>query len=551
MSRSWWRENEHYVVLIGKLGHGKTMLLNKLCGTRFTSVMCAESCTRQNQFGQTLRHGITVIDTPGFGSSDDTGSHIQAQRSAIEGIRNSGIYLVVKYSASSDMAECLNHLMDFVGVDDVRIIVTHADCADRSQGFDEQEIVSDLSKRLDVDGKHICLVGKDTDASTIEEFVYQTLHTPRQFKMDSEQLAYASSLTVGARQFNSDIERAGIKLDVVETVLKHLFAAARETRSRRANVQLALEATLVASANVVGATRDQIAKQSNDLTPEQRRIVEDKIGKDLILRWQRLRESVVRLNLHSWDPATKKRKQASFQNGNQKAMLTCTIVPGVSNSAWIVQFRWKGSIVALGDFLALDIAPEWASGGSAKPKSQRVGPVNDQGNKSRKEKHGGGSGSPSTARAQPSPKKEQHGARAHRLSYSRSRPYNSLGAGGPTQTAVSVFDRSSREGDFEVLSELEDVDLEAQHGRSHPKASREIAGTEPSARQLEIETVTPRRTVCGPGNSLRATSRQPTPPSPEARRDKNRKWFRWCCTLSLCLMAAVGIVGRLRSSEGR
>jgi predicted GTPase len=149
------------IILLGKLGHGKTHLLNKLCGESFKSARCAESYTRQNQRETTLRYGITIIDTPGFDSSDDTDLHIRERRSAIDGADLWNIHHFLKYSFSSDMAENVNHLMDFAAVDDACIIVTHVDtCPDLSSGFDTGIIIEDLSSLLDVRAKRILLSRK-------------------------------------------------------------------------------------------------------------------------------------------------------------------------------------------------------------------------------------------------------------------------------------------------------------------------------------------------------------------------------------------------------
>jgi GTP-binding protein EngB required for normal cell division len=265
------------VVFLGKLGHGKTHLLNKLCGTSFTSIMCAESCTRQNQVASTLRYGIKIIDTPGFGSSDDTDTHIREQRAAIEGERISGIYTVVKYSSPSEMAANLNHLMNFAGVDDVRVIVTHVDIgADQNDKFDGKAVIAEISSQQDIEETHIFLSGKATTGSEIEEFLWSTLHKPRKFKLETEQVAYASSLTVGARQFNTDVQQAVRKLEQAEEVVKKLSISLGGQGTRRVNVELAIEAIHTAATNATNKTRQDILKRATELTPEQRRAVEEK-----------------------------------------------------------------------------------------------------------------------------------------------------------------------------------------------------------------------------------------------------------------------------------
>lgn len=127
------------VALVGKVGHGKTMLLNKLTGKRFPSNMGARSCTRTLQFGYTPKNEILVVDTPGFYASEDIAAHIAAQKLALENRELSGIFVVVKYARADEMAETTTNLMGFFGSDDLRIIVTHDDVARVEQGYNPSE----------------------------------------------------------------------------------------------------------------------------------------------------------------------------------------------------------------------------------------------------------------------------------------------------------------------------------------------------------------------------------------------------------------------------
>jgi GTP-binding protein EngB required for normal cell division len=347
------------VVFLGKLGHGKTHLLNKLCGESFKSVMCAESCTRQNQRGSTLQHGITIIDTPGFGSSDDTGSHIREQRSAIEDTRISGIYAIVKYGSTSDMAANLYPLMDFASVEDVRIIVTHVDtCPDQSDGFDRSAVVEDLSRLLDIEANHIFFSRKETAGREIEEFLRSTLHKPRRFTMETEQVAYASSLTVGARQFNVDVEQAASKLDHAELVLKNLIQCLQNQAQRSDNVALAIEATNAAAKHMVKSTRSGILSRANELVPEQRRAVEEKIDQTLVVRLEAIRKPTIfpGLQVQALERPRKKQRQGSGREISPHA-LTASFVTEPSSSGWRLRYHWKGAEIDLTEFLALDLAP--------------------------------------------------------------------------------------------------------------------------------------------------------------------------------------------------
>eukprot|EP00957_Ditylum_brightwellii_P131800 10051174-Ditylum_brightwellii.AAC.1 len=138
------------IALVGKLGHGKTHLLNKLCGKHFPSHMGAKSCTRTLQFGCTKQHKMCVIDTPGFCASDDVAAHIAAQKAALEGVPLSGIYVVVKYARADEIASMVNKVMDFVGDDDLRIIITHADTVCDQEGYCVNDMKKSISDLLDI-----------------------------------------------------------------------------------------------------------------------------------------------------------------------------------------------------------------------------------------------------------------------------------------------------------------------------------------------------------------------------------------------------------------
>ena len=170
------------VALVGKLGHGKTLLLNKVAGTSFLSNMGARSCTRTLQFGYSRQNRITVVDTPGFCASDDVAAHIAAQKLALEGTALSGIYHVVKYGRSDEIAELLSKTMNFIGSDDIRIIITYGDTVRDQEGYNPNALKADLSSMLDVPVNHIVIVGRDTMGQTVENFIASTLHEPREFQ---------------------------------------------------------------------------------------------------------------------------------------------------------------------------------------------------------------------------------------------------------------------------------------------------------------------------------------------------------------------------------
>lgn len=267
------------VALVGKLGHGKTALLNKLTGTRFPSNMGARSCTRTLQYGYTRQNEILTVDTPGFCASDDIAAHIAAQKLALEGTSLSGVYIVVKYGRSDDIAEMVNRIMTFLGDDDVRIIVTFADTASHEEGYNPTELKRHLSKTLDVPIGHIEVVGKDTSCATIESFVHGTLHEPREFSIDDNQVAAIASLSVTTRRFNKAIEEVYAKIAAASKACADMTVSGRSYETDTAIVTIQQSTT-----RMVQESKNRIFVEAQDLDPDQQNVIYGKAGLALSLR---------------------------------------------------------------------------------------------------------------------------------------------------------------------------------------------------------------------------------------------------------------------------
>ena len=124
------------VAIFGEIGAGKSALLNKICGTRHASSSGAKSCTKVLEHGTCLKYDdLVVIGGPGFGSADEVAAHLAAQKMALELMPLSGVYCVVKGIRASPIARSVENVMDFLGSDDVRVIITHADTARLEEGF--------------------------------------------------------------------------------------------------------------------------------------------------------------------------------------------------------------------------------------------------------------------------------------------------------------------------------------------------------------------------------------------------------------------------------
>lgn len=191
------------IVLLGKVGHGKTRVLNELCGTSFDCSMAESSSTTDLQSGRSLTHDIKVVDTPGFCSSNHTSKNTACQKRALESGPLAGVFLVVKFERGADMAATVSTMMNFVGDSDVRIIITFVDgisCADR------EDAIIELSSLLELNPNLVLTACLQTDASDIEDHIKKSLHAPRMFQTSSDHEALINTFHVGARKLFGHID---------------------------------------------------------------------------------------------------------------------------------------------------------------------------------------------------------------------------------------------------------------------------------------------------------------------------------------------------------
>ena len=255
--------------------------MNKVCGTHFPSHMGARSCTRTLQVGTTRRHSITVIDTPGFYASEDIAAHVAAQKYALEGIALSGIYVVVKYARADEIAELLQKVMNFVGDDDLRIIITHSDVVRDQEEYSETEMISSLSSLLDVDARNIAIFGTDTCALTVEGFINSTMHPPKKFVISAEQIALIASLGLGSRKLAKAIDQIYAK---IEAASKECHDLARCEKCYETDIAvIALQNVTI---DEVRAAKENVFRGAEDLTEQQQNLVYGKAGLHLTLRLQ-------------------------------------------------------------------------------------------------------------------------------------------------------------------------------------------------------------------------------------------------------------------------
>ncbi|CAD8214699.1 unnamed protein product [Paramecium pentaurelia] len=122
------------IVLIGFIGCGKTTLFNKICNTDCKVKQGGESVTRQVFLKESSNgQGFRVLDTPGFGSSNNKIEHAVGVLNALtEGPLNQ-IFLVVKWERLGLMRNYIKNMVQiFMRYRNlVTLAVTHMDTADK------------------------------------------------------------------------------------------------------------------------------------------------------------------------------------------------------------------------------------------------------------------------------------------------------------------------------------------------------------------------------------------------------------------------------------
>jgi len=356
------------VALVGKLGHGKTFLLNKLTETSFPSDSRARSCTDHVQYGFTRNNDMLILDTPGFYSSDDVAKHIAAQKLALEELELSGVYIVVKYARADDIAEQASKIMNFIGDDNLRVIITHADEAARQDAYDPTDLLSAVSSLLNLPTENISVAEKDTSAADIERFIESTLHEPKRFTISPEQVALISSLCVISRKFNKPIDEVYNKIAAASKACEDIVRSGKCYET-----DVAIGTTQSTTAAMVAKEKEQIFRdaEEQDLTLEQKNLIYGKAGLALSLRLKAFMDSSNKLL--SWDVTDLSDPRNVYRKCNYCGAVfnktegcdgatTCGAVPSGetkrasseliaefrrAGSIWTVQYLWNGKEILI------------------------------------------------------------------------------------------------------------------------------------------------------------------------------------------------------------
>jgi len=306
---------------------------------------------------------MMIVDTPGFGASDDVAAHIAAQKLALEGTALSGVYIVAKYARAEEIAEFVSTIMSFLGDDDVRIIVTWADTARGEIGYDPQGTREVLSQLLGINIANIVVVEKQTEEAYISNFIKSTVHSPRPFNVSDEQVARISSLCISTRKFNKAIEEVYAKIAAASKACADATA-----QSRNFSTDTAIVTIQHATSEMVKDSKERIFRDaySTNLSDDDRNVIYGKAGFALSLRLKTFIESSnTRL---SWNVNDLSNSRNVYKKCNYcfavfnktqgcNGETTCGNVPSYitirrpmldaqfhssSMSGWIVQYFWGG-----------------------------------------------------------------------------------------------------------------------------------------------------------------------------------------------------------------
>jgi len=338
------------VVLVGKLGHGKTEVINKLTGSRFPSAGGAESCTRCLQCAHSRRHRINIIDTAGLESKDEPAKHLAIQKIGLESQPLSAVCVVVKADRPDVMDKPISAIMDAIGnvnEDLVRIIATHADVERTKSGFDEEAYKIKLAGNLSMDAKNITFIGKHDDPTQLEDWLHGVLDpTPRKLTLEMDQLAGLAALSSAARKYDRDISECILRMEAAKACLLEEAGAGKTEETDQLIV--AMQASVE---DMVQRDKEQIFKNVVDATPDTQNLVYGKAGVSLSIKLKKFMEDTNKML--SWDVTDPHDYRNQYKTCNNcgavyilaegcEGETTCGAVPGMETTEKpALTFNWE------------------------------------------------------------------------------------------------------------------------------------------------------------------------------------------------------------------
>jgi len=121
------------IILFGSVGHGKTTILNKICGTNGETAESGFSCTKDIQYGFSLDGDMLLIDFPGLRSTTDIIGHLKKQKNTLKVIPARMICFIIKYDKRYDhLIDSLSQMLKifYEYRNNITVLVTHSeDCS--------------------------------------------------------------------------------------------------------------------------------------------------------------------------------------------------------------------------------------------------------------------------------------------------------------------------------------------------------------------------------------------------------------------------------------
>jgi len=286
------------IALLGVLGHGKTSLINKLCGSAYAASAGQESCTRHVQLAYTKTHGMRIIDTPGIESRVEPAVHLAAQKVAMEELPLSAVVVVVKTERT--MGRSVENVLDFLGdenLDLLRVVGTHTDVVRTQPGYDEEGYRRALVDDLGLNPAHIFFTGKGDQPSLVEDFLHNTLlHSPKQLVIAPERLLSVAALANAVRKFDKPIRAAEQKVLAAEDFVMEVVKDVKNEVTDE--VVIALQAQ---TEDEIKEAKEHIFRLASDQSVDTQNLVYGKAGLLLSVKLKNFMERTNRAL--SWDVA--------------------------------------------------------------------------------------------------------------------------------------------------------------------------------------------------------------------------------------------------------
>lgn len=131
------------VFLFGKVGSGKTFLINHLCDKEFETRKRGFSCTHTVQHSFSINYSLIIVDFPGIKSAKNIMLHLRMQKVALSTIPVRMICFVIKNERIDDILNQINDLKKifFNYLNNVVLVITNSEDCDKDEQKDISHII--------------------------------------------------------------------------------------------------------------------------------------------------------------------------------------------------------------------------------------------------------------------------------------------------------------------------------------------------------------------------------------------------------------------------